>query len=66
MRIAKGKINKHHDNQHENEIHPYIMTMNGIIIDEHSHEFRNFARQIIMFYLGNASGTSEISEISIH
>ena len=34
--------------QHGNEIHPY-MTMNGIIIDENSPEFRKSTRQTIMF-----------------
>ena len=34
--------------QHGNETHPY-MTMNGVIIDELSTQFRNQTKQIIMF-----------------
>ena len=51
MGIAKGKLpSTMITSQHGNEIHPYMtIMMNGIIIDEHSPEFRNRTRQIIMF-----------------
>ena len=34
--------------QHGDEAHPY-MAMNGIILEQHSPEFRDRARQIMMF-----------------
>ena len=56
--IAKGKLpSTMIVDQNGDERHPY-MTMNGIIIDEHSPEFRNRTKQIIMFDSSrNASGT---------
>ncbi len=47
--IATGKLpSTMIIDQHGNETHQY-MTMNGIIIDNHSPEFRNRTKQIIMF-----------------
>ncbi len=47
--ISKGKLpSKMIIDQHGNEIHPY-MTVNGIILDKTSPEFRSSTRKIIMF-----------------
>ena len=49
MGIAVGKApGTVTTDQHGGETHPY-MAMNGIILEQHSPEFRDRARQIIMF-----------------
>ena len=49
MGIAKGKLpSTMIIDQHGNETHPY-MTMNGVIIDEHSSEVKTWMKQILIF-----------------
>jgi hypothetical protein len=59
--IAKGKLpSTMIIDQHGNEEYPY-MTMNGTIIDDHSPEFRNRTKQIIMF--ATSAMLPELAEI---